>query len=411
MAAIVCNTHQDYAVKTKPTPGCEQCARMWERKNARVVCAREGCGRVFVWYKERVKYCSSQCGHLAQIKPQIEPAKAVPLDLDKIRHEAELKDLRGKYAESLKTIERQEEVLSWLEDMKQGVARTMNIKPREGSGTSEAVPVIVASDWHTEEIVKPAQTSGLNAFNAEICRERVERFWQSSLRLCRLVNQDVKVSSVVIALLGDFITNQIHGAENAEANGALPVQAVIQAQDKIIAGIELFLNHSKYELIIPCKVGNHSRTTQRVRFGSETGHSLESLMYVHLAAYFRAEKRVKFVIEDGYHTYLDVLGQTIRFHHGHAIQYQGGIGGLFIPAFKAVSQWNKARHADLDVFGHFHQSKDGRSFICNGSLIGYNAFALSIKADYEQPMQTLFLVDKRRGRTCTWPILVEAPRG
>ena len=70
--------------------------------------------------------------------------------------------------------------------------------------------------------------------------------------------------------------------------------------------------------------------------------------------------------------------------------------GIFIPAYKAISQWNKARYADLDVFGHFHQSKDGGNFICNGAGIGYNSFALSIKADFEHPSQTFFLVDHKR---------------
>jgi hypothetical protein len=38
-------------------------------------------------------------------------------------------------------------------------------------------------------------------------------------------------------------------------------------------------------------------------------------------------------------------------------------------------------------------------------MIGFNTYALSIKADYERPKQTLLLLDKKRGRTCTWPIL------
>jgi len=51
-----------------------------------------------------------------------------------------------------------------------------------------------------------------------------------------------------------------------------------------------------------------------------------------------------------------------------------------------------------------HQFKDGGNFICNGSLIGYNAFALSIKADYEKPKQAFFLVDKKRGKSIVAPI-------
>jgi hypothetical protein len=137
------------------------------------------------------------------------------------------------------------------------------------------------------------------------------------------------------------------------------------------------------------------------------GHSLESLMYVNLAALFEKEPRVRFVIDEGYHTYITIYDKTVRFHHGHAITYYGGIGGLFIPAYKAIGAWSKAKRADLDVFGHFHQTKDGGSFVCNGSLIGYNAFAVRIKADYEPAQQTLLLFDKKRGRTCKWPILLE----
>jgi hypothetical protein len=68
--------------------------------------------------------------------------------------------------------------------------------------------------------------------------------------------------------------------------------------------------------------------------------------------------------------------------------------------------WDRAKRANLNVFGHFHQLVDGGSFICNGSLIGYNSFALSIKSAFEPPKQALFLMDKKRGRTCTWPILL-----
>jgi hypothetical protein len=73
---------------------------------------------------------------------------------------------------------------------------------------------------------------------------------------------------------------------------------------------------------------------------------------------------------------VDIFGKTVRFHHGHAINYQGGIGGIFIPAFKAISQWDKMRQADVDFFGHFHQHKDGSKFVSNGSLIGFNTYAL-----------------------------------
>lgn len=335
-----------------------------------------------------------------------QPSERLKTDQERRRTGEKLHALEGKYKAALETIDRQSAELGWIDSIREGIDSTFKIEPKHGSGTSEATPVLVASDWHSEEIVKASQVSGINEFNPEIFDKRSTKFFQSGLRLIRLLNQDVKIDNVVLALLGDFITGDIHGAENAESNAMLPIDALINVQNKMVSGIEFLLEHSKFNLILPTKVGNHTRTTQRVRFGSEQGHSLETLMYVFLASHFRNNPRVRFVIDDGYHTYLNIYDQTVRFHHGHALTYAGGVGGLFIPTYKAIHNWNDGRRADLDVFGHFHQTKDGGSFLCNGSLIGYNAFALSIKAAAERPSQTLFLMDKRRGRTCTWPVLV-----
>jgi hypothetical protein len=130
-------------------------------------------------------------------------------------------------------------------------------------------------------------------------------------------------------------------------------------------------------------------------------------MYAALAAHFRNEPRVEFLVAMGYHSYVELYGKTIRFHHGHAINYGGGVGGITIPVKKAIANWQRGRKADLDCFGHFHQFMDGGTFIANGSMIGYNAFALQIKAEFEKPKQAFFLWDKTRGKTVTAPILFD----
>ena len=312
--------------------------------------------------------------------------------------------LKLKYQHALKTIDTLEAQIGALDYLKAHV-EPVTIAEHFGSGTSEACPLLVASDWHVEEVVGNELQGNLNRFNPDIAEARAKTFFQAGLRLVKLLNQDVSIRQVVLALLGDFITNQIHGAENAEKNAMLPTHALVFAQNLLIGGIEFLLNHSDYELVIPCHSGNHARTTLKTRFATENGHSLEYLMYLHLAAYFRNEPRVKFIIADGYHSYLPIYDQTVRFHHGHGLRYLGGIGGLTIPANKAIDQWNKGVWADLDVFGHYHTLFDGRNFLSNGSLCGYNAFALSIKAPYQPPMQWLTLFDKKRGRTASWPIM------
>lgn len=323
-------------------------------------------------------------------------------DRQRMKLAQELASTNRKYADALGQIERLEkERGAW--GLFDGVAPVV-IEARAGSGTSEATAVVVASDWHYEEQVVPATVSGLNEFNLTIAEQRAQKFFTASVRLVKLLQQDVNIHTLILALLGDFFSGDIH-EEVEEMCQVPPMEAVILVLNQLTGGIDFILNHTNLTLVVPCHSGNHARTTKTTRFGAENGHSLEYLMYHFLQAHYRNEPRVVFQVAPGMHSYVQVYDQTVRFQHGHAVKYNGGVGGIYIPVNKAIGQWNKGKHADLDVFGHFHQLRDGGNFICNGSLIGYNTFALSIKADYEPPKQTLFLIDKKRGRTCTWPIL------
>jgi hypothetical protein len=65
---------------------------------------------------------------------------------------------------------------------------------------------------------------------------------------------------------------------------------------------------------------------------------------------------------------------------------------------KAIAQWDRGRKADLSLCGHFHQIFDGNNFITNGSLIGFNAYAINIKAAFEPPAQVYFGIHSKHGR-------------
>lgn len=282
---------------------------------------------------------------------------------------------------------------------------TFKIEPRKKSGTSEATAFIVASDWHIEEEVRPETINNLNHFNLEIADQRIKKFYQNSLSLLKNAQQGVNIKEVVLCLLGDFFTGTSH-PEFAETNQLLPGDAAWQAQKYLASGIKFYLENTDCRFTIICHAGNHSRMTPKIHIATETGNSLETYLYRNLAQYFEKEPRVKFIVADGYITYLDVYGQIIRIHHGHNVKFQGGTGGIEVPLKKAIAQWNKGRTAVVDVLGHWHQLRGGPgdSHIVNGSLIGYNAFALSIKADYEPPRQAFFLFDRDRGKTLVAPI-------
>jgi hypothetical protein len=118
-------------------------------------------------------------------------------------------------------------------------------------------------------------------------------------------------------------------------------------------------------------------------------------MYLALAKYLRDEPRVKFIISESYHTWVTIQGRPVRFHHGDGMQYHGGVGGLYIPVNKAIAAWNKTQVASFDFFGHFHTWCHDNLWASNGSLVGYNAYALANKIPYQPPWQTFAVFDKR----------------
>lgn len=285
------------------------------------------------------------------------------------------------------------------------------ITPKEPSGSSESVAALIASDWHIEENVEAAAVGFKNEFNLDIAEARAMKFFQGGFRLFDILRRDTTIKTIILGLLGDFITNTIH-EDFQESNNLLPAEAIYKVECHLVSGIRSLLDNteSDVEIIIVCHSGNHGRMTKKQRGSTEAGNSLEHYMYYHLRDFFRGEPRIKFQIAEGYHSFVHLFDDRyiIRFHHGHAINYGGGVGGITIPVNKAIAQWNIAdKNVNLDVFGHFHQFIDAGNFVANGSLIGYNDFAVRIKAAFEKPQQAFFLINKKwNAKTMVTPIFL-----
>ncbi len=311
--------------------------------------------------------------------------------------------LKRKYKDALSEIRKRE---GEIDVSKADKIDTVRITAKKDNGVKEATAFFVASDWHVDETVKPFMVSGLNKYNQSVVERRARNFFRNAVVLYDINSRDVEINTIVLALLGDFISSNIHD-ELLENNSMLPMDGIIFAQTLIASGIEYMLEHTSANIIIQCHSGNHSRITKRVHNSTEAGNSLEFFMYHNLEQHFMENDRVTFNISRGYHSFLRVYGKLVRFHHGHSIRYYGGVGGIYIPVNKAIAQWNKMKSVSLDVFAHFHQFRDGGNFICNGSLIGYSAYALSIKADFEKPKQAFFLIDKKRWKTIVAPVFLD----
>jgi len=325
-----------------------------------------------------------------------------------LKYQDKTKVTNKKYKQALQHIELLEKKNEILQKFNNFKVKRINIKPKKtNSNYSESTANIIFSDWHIEEYVDPNTVNYLNEYNLDIAKKRAETIVKSGQRLIDIQRSGDRIETLVLALLGDFISGYIHD-ELIEENQLSPTEALLFVYELLINAINFYLKNGKFKKIyIPCCIGNHGRTEKKYKIASAHKNSYEWLLYNFLQKEFRNESKIEFIISDSYHLYMKQYDFDVRFHHGNSLRYGGGIGGLTIPVNKAIGQWNKARKVDYDVFGHFHTSMDMKHFVSNGSLVGYNAFALSIKADFEKPSQQFFLINNKRGKTVNCQIFAD----
>lgn len=281
------------------------------------------------------------------------------------------------------------------------------IKRRErASGLREGTAVALASDWHVEERIKLGDTPARNLYNLKVASKRVDRFFDAFVALIEKERNAFLIRDAVLWFGGDLMSGHIH-PENVETSAMTPIATMLWLYPQLITGVAHVLEHAQLEsLSIVCSYGNHGRDTQKPRRATGAHHSYEWGMYQVLAQHFKGHKIVKVLADPSAHQYMSVYDFDLHFHHGDEVVYHGGVGGITIPINKAVAQWDRLRRCHYHNFGHFHQYIDTGNVCVNGSLIGYNAYAMSIKASPEPPQQAFYVIDSKRGKTAKSPLWV-----
>lgn len=291
---------------------------------------------------------------------------------------------------------------------KQHERRPALIHPRERkSKLAEATPLVLASDWHVEEQVLPERVEYRNRYNLEISTRRMTRFFEA-FRWGMKHQRDVfKIRDAILWLGGDFMTNFLH-EDDVENNLLAPLETLLFLRDNLITGIDYLLEDPEIErYILPCNDGNHARLTKKMRSATRVKHSIEVALYALLAKHYEKEPRIQFKLPTSQFTFLDdVYGRTIRFLHGDVFKYAGGVGGITVPLFRALARWEKLKHADLTAMGHWHQRYCLPDVMVNGSLIGYNSYAMAGGFPFEAPVQSMRMLDPRRFVCSDIPLFV-----
>lgn len=275
------------------------------------------------------------------------------------------------------------------------------------------VPMSIWSDWHVGEVVAKEETGGVNEFNSEIARERIQKLVDRTIDLAvnHMVNPNYP--GIVICLGGDMISGNIH-EELADTNDDYVLATLLAVQDQIASGLTKLADEFG-QVFVPCVVGNHGRTTMKIRMKGRVHTSYEWLMYNQLERHFKDDDRVQFFIPGETDAYFTVFGHRFLLTHGDSLGVRGGDGiiGALGPITRGAIKTGRSeaqigRDFDTILMGHWHQYIPLPNIIVNGTLKGYDEFArLAMRAPYQRPIQALWFLHPKHGITAQWPVYLD----
>ena len=283
-------------------------------------------------------------------------------------------------------------------------------KAKRGPG----VPCVLASDWHFDEVVDPAQINGVNEYNREIADRRIRAFTENTIDVLTQHMVCPEYPGIVLALGGDMISGEIHD-ELAATNEAPALASVAELFGRLTWVIRQFAD-TFGNVFVPCVTGNHGRTTAKVWAKNRVYTSLDWLLYTFLEKRFEEDRRVRFMVSAGPDLLFQTYGTRHLLTHGDRLGRGGdGLIGMLGPVTRGDHK-RRTRNAAVDlpydtlVAGHWHQYTPGQRRIVNGSLIGFNEYAWTEGFAPEPPQQALWLVHPDRGITFHVPIACDKPK-
>jgi predicted phosphodiesterase len=284
-------------------------------------------------------------------------------------------------------------------------------------GRHREVIVLPISDVHMGEVIDFDQMGGRNAYNKTIAARRLERLFQSVVKLGTTHWRGPAPAAIYVVLLGDLITGEIH-EELAKTNDLLSIPAVRELSGHLIAGMNLLLASFECEIRVVSLPGNHGRTTRKPEAKGSIVNSYDTLVAWSVESWFRAREtpRITFTAPASGDALIDINGWKILFTHGNNIGSRGGMGFIgpaatiargmqrVIQDYAAVGQI-----VDFVVTGHFHTPIELEQGFCNGSVPGPSEYSMQGRMRSHPASQWFLSIHPEIGVARRWKLFLGHP--
>lgn len=292
------------------------------------------------------------------------------------------------------------------------------VSGKGGKLGSRGCPIMICSDIHYGEKINPDEVGGLNEFNMDIARKRLHRLFDITVDLAynHMGRAKTEYPGIVCCMGGDMVGGDIH-EELLATNDRTSHQSVNDLTDILAAGVEKLASRFG-KVFVPCVVGNHGRSTKKMRMKGRVYTNYDWSIYCNLERYFRNEKHIVIHVPNEADAYFNSFGRKFMLTHGDSLGVKGGDGiiGAIGPIMRGslkvgASEAQIGREFDYLLMGHWHQMLWLPGVIVNNSLKGYDEYArLQLRAKYSRPSQALFFHHPEHGITARWEMFLEGLR-
>lgn len=273
----------------------------------------------------------------------------------------------------------------------------------------QATALLMLSDLHLDEVVRPEEILHLNAYNRRIAEQRLKRTVEQSLVVSRdLLN--FNYDGAVLLLGGDLFSGNIH-EELRETNEAPILASLEYWLDPMASAVET-LAEEFGKLLVVGVVGNHGRLSRKWRFKGTVQDNYDWLLMMALARQFRQDKRITWNIPTSVDAYFDLYGHRHLLTHGNQAKGGSGIAGIMTPI--ALFDHRKRKRDATTIgsaghtwIGHWHQYTPMGSITISGSLKGYDDYAFGNNFGYEPAQQPFAVITPEHNVTIQLPIYSE----
>ena len=284
-------------------------------------------------------------------------------------------------------------------------------------GNSVQSMIAPLTDTHIGDNVELEEMMGLNEYNIDIFNKRLYGWANQVVTLAELRRNSAEVGELIVPMLGDMISGDIH-EELARTNNDHCMGQMIRGANLISQALMFIAPHFD-KVRVPCVVGNHGRMTRKPPMKNKY-MDWDYMLYQWVSVFCQNQKNIEFHIPKTFMTTINVCNRNILLAHGDFIN--GGGSGTSINRgvsnMRNVLSFRKGLKEEINniqdnslesvpdnydsaLLGHFHRIDEidigtGAVHIC-GCMKGGDEFAMQRVQSINKPRQIVLYYHPKYG--------------